>query len=212
MCSALRALPPFEVAVGGRSASLLGQELIWVHSQAHGAPSLAPLEASIHEDLVQAFGLRLLTDKARSWDNVGQLDVGSHLAALRHLGSFPKIFNARVCTRSNKDLINRNGVELGASLKAHVLQGPLHGSLLLRIRRCAWIWDKSSDRSGVLRTCAPSNCGWDVLAGDLHHLVILGTGICRQTSPICNSLLPVRTPWGHRSSFQVGQGLVIWSN
>src|SRR5258708_35688111 len=55
-------LAAFEVAVGGRSAALARLELVRVHGQAHGTTRLAPFEASLDEDLVEAFGLRLLFD------------------------------------------------------------------------------------------------------------------------------------------------------
>ena len=52
------ALAAFEVAVAGGGAALAGREDVGVHAQAHGAAGLAPLEAGLAEDVVEAFVLR----------------------------------------------------------------------------------------------------------------------------------------------------------
>src|SRR5690606_31913401 len=49
-----RALAALEVAVAGGGADLAVLQLVRVHRQAHGAAGLAPLEARLGEDLVQA--------------------------------------------------------------------------------------------------------------------------------------------------------------
>src|SRR5690349_13872902 len=53
------ALPPFEVTVRSRCAALARRQLIVVHSEAHRASGLTPLEASGSEDFVETFLLRL---------------------------------------------------------------------------------------------------------------------------------------------------------
>src|SRR5262245_12066638 len=60
MGAALVALAAFEVAVRGRGAALARCELVGIHRKAHGAARLAPFEAGLDEDLVEAFGLGLL--------------------------------------------------------------------------------------------------------------------------------------------------------
>ena len=57
MRAALVALAAFEVAVGGRGATLLRLQLVGVHAQTHRTSGLAPLEASRRKDLIQALGL-----------------------------------------------------------------------------------------------------------------------------------------------------------
>ena len=46
-----RALAALEVAVGGRGAELVADELVGVHGEAHRAAGAAPLEAGVAEDL-----------------------------------------------------------------------------------------------------------------------------------------------------------------
>src|SRR6266581_7451324 len=74
---AARALPPFEIAVRGRSAALARLEPVRVHAQAHGAARFAPLEAGILEDPVKALVLRLRLDQPRARHDHGQPDVRS---------------------------------------------------------------------------------------------------------------------------------------
>src|SRR5262245_6379706 len=60
------ALPPLEIAVRGRGATLLRLQLVGIHREAHGAARLAPVEAGLDEDLVEAFRLGLLLHQARA--------------------------------------------------------------------------------------------------------------------------------------------------
>ena len=56
-------LPPFKVAVAGGGASLSGLQDIGVHSEAHAAARLTPLEPGLLENLIQSLCLRLLFDQ-----------------------------------------------------------------------------------------------------------------------------------------------------
>ena len=64
--AAARPLPPLEVAVRGRGAALARQQDVRVHAQAHRAAGVAPLEARVDEDLVEALLLRLRLHQARA--------------------------------------------------------------------------------------------------------------------------------------------------
>src|SRR2546423_15635938 len=57
------ALPALEVSVARRGAALAGRERVRVHPQTHRAAGLAPLEACLAEDGVQAFHFRLALDR-----------------------------------------------------------------------------------------------------------------------------------------------------
>src|SRR4051812_22708945 len=82
--AAAAALAAFEVAVGGGGAALPGGGAVWVQAQAHGAAGLPPFEAGGGEDLVEAFGFRLLADQAGARDDHGADALGD-LAAFRDL-------------------------------------------------------------------------------------------------------------------------------
>src|SRR5206468_220225 len=58
-------LPAFEVAIAGRSTALSRPEDVGVHAEAHRAAGVTPLKAGVHEDGVQALGLRLALDAGR---------------------------------------------------------------------------------------------------------------------------------------------------
>mmetsp|Transcript_35065 Transcript_35065/g.75985 ORF Transcript_35065/g.75985 Transcript_35065/m.75985 type:complete len:248 (-) Transcript_35065:29-772(-) len=58
--SAPGALPALKVSVACAGAPLSRQQLVWIHGEAHGAPGLAPVKASLLQDHVQALRLRLL--------------------------------------------------------------------------------------------------------------------------------------------------------
>ena len=57
MGAAAPALPAFEIAVAGRSATLLRREDVGIHAQAHRASRLTPLRAGFLEDAIESFAL-----------------------------------------------------------------------------------------------------------------------------------------------------------
>src|SRR3954470_11099620 len=59
MGAALGALAALEIAARGRGAALAGPELVGIHRKTHRTAGLAPVEASVDEDGVQALGLGL---------------------------------------------------------------------------------------------------------------------------------------------------------
>src|SRR3954464_14739994 len=66
MRAAARALPAFEIAVGGRRATLAGLESIGIHAEAHRAAGLAPFEARVAENAVETFLLGLHLHQPRA--------------------------------------------------------------------------------------------------------------------------------------------------
>src|SRR5258706_11957354 len=64
--AAFKSLAALEIAVRGRGAALFRLELVGVHRKAHRAARLAPLEAGLDENLVEALGFRLLLHNARA--------------------------------------------------------------------------------------------------------------------------------------------------
>src|SRR5437667_11745365 len=62
-------LPALEVAVTGRGAPLARPQDVRVHAEAHRAARVAPFEAGLTKDRIQAFGFGLALDARRSWDD-----------------------------------------------------------------------------------------------------------------------------------------------
>src|SRR3990172_3270220 len=63
------ALAAFEIAVARRGAAFARPKLVWIHSQAHAAARLAPLESGLQKNTVQPLRLRLLLHFAASRHN-----------------------------------------------------------------------------------------------------------------------------------------------
>src|SRR5262245_9912645 len=82
MGSRARPLPPLEIAVGRGGDAIAGRRQVVVHAEAHRAARLAPLEAGLGEDLVEAFLLRLLLHEPGPGDHDRELDVGRNAPAL----------------------------------------------------------------------------------------------------------------------------------
>src|SRR5215212_5104655 len=59
MSPSTRPLPPFEIAVRRRCASLAGSQLVRIHTQAHRATRGTPFKPGIFEDEVETLGLCL---------------------------------------------------------------------------------------------------------------------------------------------------------
>src|SRR6185437_13744036 len=93
--AALETLTALEIAVRGRGAALLRLQLVRVHGKAHRAARLAPIKARLDEDLVEAFGLRLLLHDAGARHD-HRIDVGVDSLALGDLGSRAQVFDAAV--------------------------------------------------------------------------------------------------------------------
>src|SRR5216117_3239979 len=66
MRAAFKTLAALEIAVRGRGTALFGFQLVGVHRKAHRTARLAPFESGLDEDLVEAFGFRLLLNDART--------------------------------------------------------------------------------------------------------------------------------------------------
>ena len=64
MRASAAALTAFEIAVGGRGATLAGLKLVGVHRQAHGAAWFAPFKAGVEKHLIQALLLCLFLHQA----------------------------------------------------------------------------------------------------------------------------------------------------
>src|SRR6266436_7387200 len=75
MSAAVLALAALKIAVRCAGAALVRRQDVGVHADAHAAASVAPLEAGIAENFVEAFFFRLRFDAAGTGDNQRLLDV-----------------------------------------------------------------------------------------------------------------------------------------
>src|SRR5262249_23771645 len=117
--AALVALPALEIAVRGRGAALPGRELVRVHGETHGAAGLAPFEAGLDEDLVEALGLGLFLHQPVAGTS-HRLDVAVDRLAFYARGRRAKILDAPMGARANEHAVESDAGDLLAALEAHI--------------------------------------------------------------------------------------------
>src|SRR5581483_9426856 len=99
------ALASLEVAVAGGSAALAGSKDVRIHTQAHGAARLAPLEARGAEDFVKAFAFRLPLHRLRTWNHHGP-HAGMHAVAAQRARRRAQVLEPGVGAGTDKDAVH----------------------------------------------------------------------------------------------------------
>jgi hypothetical protein len=93
MCPATSPLPPFEVPVAGRCATLPRLKHISIHGKAHAAAGFPPLKTRFFENSIEAFLFSLLLDQSRSWHHQRMHPLG-HMFAFRQTRCQAEILDA----------------------------------------------------------------------------------------------------------------------
>src|SRR5690242_18094010 len=114
-------LPPLEVPVARRRAALARQENVRIHSQAHRATRLAPLETSVTEDLIEPFRFRLPFHPLRPW-NHERADTPVDLVTVNDPCGLAQVLDSRIRARADEYDVDRNIADRRAGSKPHVLQ------------------------------------------------------------------------------------------
>src|SRR5580700_12229386 len=96
MRAAVFALAAFEIAVGGAGAALVRRQDVGVHADAHAAARVAPFEACVGENFVEAFFFGLGLDAARARNNQRLLDAFRDVLAFDEVGRGAQIVNAGI--------------------------------------------------------------------------------------------------------------------
>mmetsp|Transcript_15577 Transcript_15577/g.49249 ORF Transcript_15577/g.49249 Transcript_15577/m.49249 type:complete len:529 (-) Transcript_15577:350-1936(-) len=206
--AALGALAALKVPVRRRGAALLGLQAVGVHAQAHGAAGLAPVEAGLAEDLVQALGLGLLLHEAGAGDDHG-VDALGHLPAPDDACDAAEVLDAAVRAGADEDLVNADVLHLHPGLKAHVAERALHARALRRVLHVLGVGDAAGDGHDVLRARAPGDRGSDVHAVDGDVLVKDRALVGLQRLPVGERLLPGGSLRGQGPALEVGEGHLV---
>src|SRR5688500_15692708 len=106
-------LPAFEVAIARRRTALAFAEDVVIHAEAHRAARLAPFEAGLGKDAIEAFTLRVSLHllRARHHERARALvDV----VAARHAGRGTQILQPRVGARADEHAIDWHAFDRGA--------------------------------------------------------------------------------------------------
>src|SRR5271167_3380861 len=114
-------LPSFKIAVAGRSAAFARLQNVWIHSQAHRASRLAPLESRVLKNPVQAFLFGRPLHRLRSRHH-HRPHFRTYGMSLRHARRRTQIFNPRICARSDEHPIDPDIFNPPPRLEPHVLQ------------------------------------------------------------------------------------------
>src|SRR5207245_2705753 len=123
-------LPAFEVAVRGRGAALPRPEDVRVHTEAHRASGVAPLETRVAEESVEALalGLRLHEHRARHDERA---HAGPHPATANDVARDAQVLDARVRARAEEHRVDRYVADRRAGVQVHVAKRT-RGGLALR--------------------------------------------------------------------------------
>ena len=120
-----------------------------------------------------------------------------------------QILDTRVGTRSDEDLVRRDGDDRRSGLECHVLQRPLHACTLHRVRLLGRIRHTTVDGDDHFRGCAPADHRPNRRRIEVDDLVEHGAVVAHQRAPVPNGLLPLRAAWRERTALQVVDRLVV---
>src|SRR5205085_1528278 len=115
---------------------------------------LAPLEARLEEDAIEAFLLRLMLHRAGARHHHG-VDARRDLAALRDRGGGAQVLDAAVGAGADEDALHRHVREPGAGREAHVVERAGDRRALALVRDIGGVWHHPGDRQHVLGAGAP---------------------------------------------------------
>src|SRR5258706_10446786 len=127
MCPPTPTLPPFEIAVAGRGATLARLQNVGIHAQTHRASRLAPLESRVQKNPVQPFLFCRPLHRLRSRNHHGPY-LRAHMMSSCHARCRPQIFNARVRARTDKHTVDADVFNAFSRIQPHVLQCEFSGA------------------------------------------------------------------------------------
>src|SRR5262249_23215657 len=99
------ALPAFKVAIAGGKAAPTRFEPVRVHAQAHGAAGLAPFEAGVGKDAVQAFLFCGVLHLLRSRHD-HRLHAAGNPIALHHASRAANVLQTSIGARADKHAVD----------------------------------------------------------------------------------------------------------
>ena len=198
----------FEVSVRGRGANFIAHQLVGVHTEAHRASGLPPVETRFPEDLIDAHFRTDFADALGTRDSDGA-NSGGHLAALEEFGSFHEVGDAGVGARAeegNLDLLTGQSLP---GFKLHEFQCLLGGGAV-GFGQLFRGGDGFIDENTLSRIDAPSDGGADFGSLEDLHVVVHGIGVGGHLPPLRDGGVPILAFGAVGAAFQVFEGFFVW--
>src|ERR1043165_10203404 len=183
-------LPPFEVAIARRRATLARLKYVGVHSQTHRAPRLAPLETRFGKDAIEPFALRRVLHVLRTRDHHcthRRADpVTSHDAR-----RVAQIFEPRICTRADERAIDFYLLDVGSGFQRLVFEAAFR-RLSIRSTACfRRIGNVTSDRHDHARTRSPRHERFESRCINLNRAIENSIRVALKSLPITYGFIPL---------------------
>src|ERR1700722_2691151 len=194
-------LPPFKITITRRSAALPRLQNIRIHSQAHRASRLAPLEPRILKNPMKAFLFRGPLHALRSRYHHGS-NVRVDMMPSRPPRRRSQIFKPRIRARPNEHPINPNIFNSPSRLQSHILQSKFR-SPPVRLLQSFNLTHASCHRRHHPRIRSPRHKGTKLRPVNLYYFVERRPIIGRQTPPAGDGLLPFHTPRSESLSLHI---------
>ena len=212
MGSRARPLPSDEVAVARAGAAFARRDFVGVHAQAGRTARLAPFEAGVGEDFVEALGFRLTFHQTRTRYHDRPLDVCRLVPPAQHVGGGAQVFDAAVGAAADKHVLDFDFGQLLPRGQPHVFQAFAYRFLLGGVGEAFRRWDRAADRGGVFGAGAPGDGGADVRCVDPHRFVERGARIGGEAAPPCDCGVPFNTVGRIRAALQIRERSVVGSD
>src|SRR6266404_327006 len=208
--AAVFALAALEIAIGGAGAALVRRQDVRVHSDAHAATGIAPLETGGRENFIEAFFFGLRFDAARAGHDQRLLYGAGHVLADYELRGGAEIVDAGVGAGTNEDAIDGNIHDGRAGFQAHVDQGALRRVLIIEVAEGVRVGHAGGDAGDHAGIGAPGDLRRDVFRVQLHGHVELGAVVAAQLFPALDRFLKGFAAGNERSPFEVRERGFVW--
>src|SRR6516225_8761719 len=203
MRPAVTTLAAFKIAVRSARATFMRRQHIGIHSNAHAAARVAPLESCRGENPVESFLFRLHLDATRARDNQCLFDILRHVFAGNQMSRRAQVIQPRICARADEYAIHRN-IHNGCSrLQSHILQCALGGLLIVQILELMRIRYTSIHARDHSRIRSPGYLRCDLLGLKLNRAVKLRSLVALQQLPALHRRLKLFPARNKRTSLEV---------
>jgi len=204
--AAVLALAALEIAIAGAGAALVRREDVGVHTDAHAAAGVAPLETGVAENFIEAFFFRLALNASGARDDERLLDVFRHVLAFDKMRGGAEIIEARIGAGADEDAVHGNIHDGRAGLKAHVFQRAFRSLLIIEIREVMRIRDARGDAGDHTGVRSPGDLRSNLLGVELDGHVEFRAVVGLELLPSFDGFLKRFSFRNKRPAFEISEG------